>query len=208
MSAFDGIGVVRWSSMGAGDLPQLRYVDGPTTEASIDIAAPPERVWALVTDLQLPARFSNEFHGAELLDGATCPAVGSPLRRAQPPPGDRLVGDDVDDHVLRTARGPRLRRRRQRRPAVGVLALLARADGRRHPPHAMDAHRSRAQRHQPGDRRDAGEGVEDPPPPPRRAPREHGGHARRDQGPGRGMTRLAAARPALPGGAHAVYGLR
>jgi uncharacterized protein YndB with AHSA1/START domain len=61
--------------MGADDLPELRYVDGPTTEAGIDIAAPPERVWALVTDLHLPARFSTEFRGAELLD-ADVPAVG------------------------------------------------------------------------------------------------------------------------------------
>jgi len=59
------------------DLPELRYADGPTTEATIDIAAPSERVWALVSDLQLPARFSNEFQGAELLGGATNPAVGA-----------------------------------------------------------------------------------------------------------------------------------
>ena len=59
------------------DLPELRYVDGPSTEATIDVAAPCERVWALVSDLQLPARFSNEFQGAELLVGATEPAVGA-----------------------------------------------------------------------------------------------------------------------------------
>ena len=54
----------------------LRYADGPSTEASIDIDAPPDRVWALVTDVQLPARFSSEFQGAELLGGATAPALG------------------------------------------------------------------------------------------------------------------------------------
>jgi uncharacterized protein YndB with AHSA1/START domain len=63
--------------MTADDLPALRYADGPSTEASIDIAAPPERVWELVSDLQLPARFSTEFQGAELLGGATDPAVGA-----------------------------------------------------------------------------------------------------------------------------------
>ena len=63
--------------MGTGDLPVLRYVDGPSTEASIEIAAAPERVWALVTDLQLPARFSSEFQGAALLGGAQAPAVGT-----------------------------------------------------------------------------------------------------------------------------------
>ena len=58
------------------DQPELRYADGPSTEASIDIAAPPERVWGLVSDLQLPARFSNEFQGADLLGGASAPAAG------------------------------------------------------------------------------------------------------------------------------------
>jgi uncharacterized protein YndB with AHSA1/START domain len=63
--------------MSTADLPVLRYADGPSTEASIDIAAPPERVWALVSDLQLPARFSNEFQCAELLGGAKVPTVGA-----------------------------------------------------------------------------------------------------------------------------------
>jgi hypothetical protein len=35
-------------------------------------------VWSLVTDIDLPARFSNEFQGAEWLDG-TEPALGARL---------------------------------------------------------------------------------------------------------------------------------
>ena len=46
----------------------MRYADGPSTEASIDIAAPPAVVWALVSDIELPARFSTEFVGARWLD--------------------------------------------------------------------------------------------------------------------------------------------
>src|SRR3954451_21329319 len=46
----------------------MRYADGPSTEASIDIAAPPAAVWALVSDIQLPARFSTEFKEARWLD--------------------------------------------------------------------------------------------------------------------------------------------
>jgi uncharacterized protein YndB with AHSA1/START domain len=62
--------------MGADELPVLRYVDAPTVEVSVDIAASPERVWTFVSDVRLPSRFSDEFLGADLLDGATEPAVG------------------------------------------------------------------------------------------------------------------------------------
>jgi uncharacterized protein YndB with AHSA1/START domain len=63
--------------MGAEALPLLRYVDAPSTEVTVDIAAAPERVWTFVTDVQLPSRFSDEFLGAALLDGATALAVGT-----------------------------------------------------------------------------------------------------------------------------------
>ena len=46
----------------------MRYEDGPATEAEVLIEAPIETVWALVTDINLPARFSDEFRGAEWLD--------------------------------------------------------------------------------------------------------------------------------------------
>ena len=59
------------------DEPQLRYAEGPTTEAEVVIAAPPERVWAYVCDITTPARFSTEFHGASWMDGATAAAVGA-----------------------------------------------------------------------------------------------------------------------------------
>jgi hypothetical protein len=55
----------------------VRYADGPTAEAIVDIAAPPATVWALVTDIDLPARFSAEFQGGEWENGATGPAVGA-----------------------------------------------------------------------------------------------------------------------------------
>ncbi|MDQ3470119.1 MAG: SRPBCC family protein [Actinomycetota bacterium] len=55
----------------------LRFADHPTAETSIDIAAPPDTVFALVADISLPARFSRELVGAEWLDGATGPALGA-----------------------------------------------------------------------------------------------------------------------------------
>jgi hypothetical protein len=45
----------------------VRHADKPTAQASIAISATPERVWQLVTDINLPARFSAEFQGARWL---------------------------------------------------------------------------------------------------------------------------------------------
>ena len=57
--------------------PELRYRDCPTTQADLVIAAPAAVVWALVCDIQLPARFSREFDGGRGLDGASRPALGA-----------------------------------------------------------------------------------------------------------------------------------
>ena len=57
----------------------MRYADGPTVEVSVVVDAPVEQVWALVTDVDLPARFSDEFLGATWLD-------------AEPGPGARFRG--------------------------------------------------------------------------------------------------------------------
>ncbi len=54
----------------------VRYADTPVVEVAVDIAAPPAAVWDLVTDINLPARFSNEFQGADWLDSAE-PGLGS-----------------------------------------------------------------------------------------------------------------------------------
>lgn len=54
----------------------VRYSDGPTVEVEVRVDAPAERVWALVTDIELPARFSEEFQGATWLE-ADGPSVGA-----------------------------------------------------------------------------------------------------------------------------------
>jgi hypothetical protein len=46
----------------------MKYVEGPTVEVDTLVHAPIDRVWELVTDIGLPARFSSEFVGAEWLD--------------------------------------------------------------------------------------------------------------------------------------------
>lgn len=53
----------------------MRYVDGPTTEAHTIVRAPIEIIWALITDINLPARFSTEFQGAQWIEEG--PAVGA-----------------------------------------------------------------------------------------------------------------------------------
>ncbi len=55
----------------------MRIADGPEVTVEAAVAAPPATVWALVTDIDVPARFSPEFQGADWLDGATGPALGA-----------------------------------------------------------------------------------------------------------------------------------
>jgi hypothetical protein len=54
------------------------------------MAAPPERIWPLVSDVTKTGRFSPETFEAEWLDGASEPAVGARFR----------------GHVRRNGRGP------------------------------------------------------------------------------------------------------
>lgn len=59
------------------DEAPLRFADRPTTEADVLIDAPPAAVWALVSDITLPVRFSTELLDANWLEGATGPAEGA-----------------------------------------------------------------------------------------------------------------------------------
>lgn len=61
----------------------MKYADGPTAEATVHVDAPPERVWALVSDIHLVASLSSEVQEVEWVEqGATFrgrnrhPAVG------------------------------------------------------------------------------------------------------------------------------------
>lgn len=46
-------------------------------EVSVEVAAPPARVWALVSDVTQMGRWSPECHRCEWLGGAAAPAVGA-----------------------------------------------------------------------------------------------------------------------------------
>jgi uncharacterized protein YndB with AHSA1/START domain len=54
-----------------------RYADKPTAEVSTWIAAPPDRVWTLVADIELMPRLSVELQSVEWLDGRSGPALGA-----------------------------------------------------------------------------------------------------------------------------------
>jgi uncharacterized protein YndB with AHSA1/START domain len=58
----------------------VRFRDQPTVEVQQRVNADPERIWELVTDINLPTRFSSELHQVEWLDGATEVAVGNRFR--------------------------------------------------------------------------------------------------------------------------------
>ncbi|MEM9565221.1 MAG: SRPBCC family protein [Actinomycetota bacterium] len=53
----------------------VKYADGPTAEITIEIEAPPAAVWPIVTDINTPAAFSDEFQGADWVDDG--PAIGA-----------------------------------------------------------------------------------------------------------------------------------
>ena len=57
-----------------------RYADSPAVAVAAYIDAPPERVWMLVSDINLMPRLSTELQEVEWLDGAAGPAVGRRFR--------------------------------------------------------------------------------------------------------------------------------
>jgi uncharacterized protein YndB with AHSA1/START domain len=58
----------------------MRYADCPTVEVEVHVEAPPARVWALVTDIDLPARFSSEFQEGIWLEEAGAATLGAQFK--------------------------------------------------------------------------------------------------------------------------------
>lgn len=54
-----------------------RYADKPTVEASTWVDADPQRVWSLVSDIELMPTLSNELQSVSWLDGVHEPRVGA-----------------------------------------------------------------------------------------------------------------------------------
>ena len=66
------------------------YADTPVVAVQIDIEAPPERVWSLVSDIFVMPELSSELREVAWLDGITGPAVGHRFtgRNAHPAMGE------------------------------------------------------------------------------------------------------------------------
>lgn len=64
--------------------------DGPGVLVEVDVKASPELLWDLITDIDLPARFSEEFQGATWDEPDKAPGVGSTFtgRNAHPAIGE------------------------------------------------------------------------------------------------------------------------
>ena len=58
-------------------MPDATDPTHPTDEVTLRIAAPPERIYAIVTDIAHMGQLSPECTGGAWLDGATGPAVGA-----------------------------------------------------------------------------------------------------------------------------------
>ncbi len=61
----------------SGPSDPISISDGPGTVVEADIKAPVSRIWELVSDISMPAAFSEEFLGADWADGSDGPAVGA-----------------------------------------------------------------------------------------------------------------------------------
>lgn len=56
------------------------FADGPTASGEITVAAPPQRLWPLISDPVLLAGISTELQQVEWLDGASAAALGARFR--------------------------------------------------------------------------------------------------------------------------------
>jgi uncharacterized protein YndB with AHSA1/START domain len=72
----------------AGPSDPIRLSDRPGTWVEVDIHAPAARVWELVTDIDLPARFSEEFRGATWRGDGPAPGASFVGRNRHPAIGE------------------------------------------------------------------------------------------------------------------------
>ena len=90
----DGEAIPR--TFGSGPSDPLTLADEPGTWAEIVVAAPPARVWELVSDIELPARFSEEFLGASWVGKGPAPGASFVGRSSHPAMGEWEVESFVE----------------------------------------------------------------------------------------------------------------
>ena len=122
----DDDGVVRTFEAEPADPPV--FADGPGTWAEVEIAAPMAAVWPLISDIELPARFSQEFLGASWTGDERGVGASFVGRNTHPAVGEWEVPCFVLDHEERP--GVRVGQRQCRQPGRPV-AVRARARCRR-----------------------------------------------------------------------------
>jgi hypothetical protein len=109
----------------------MRYADTPTAEVTVLVHAPAARVWPLVSDINLPARFSSELAGAEWLSPG--PAVGARFKGSNQHPAigtwettsvvTRCEPDKVFEWAVGDATHPSARWRFELTPATDGVQL-------------------------------------------------------------------------------------
>lgn len=72
----------------SGPSDPICLADQPGTWVEVDIAASPDRVWSLVADIEVPARFSEEFLGASWESGGPGPGASFVGRNRHPAIGE------------------------------------------------------------------------------------------------------------------------
>jgi len=75
-------------TFGSGPSDPLRLTDEPGTWVEVEVDAPPERVWTVVTDIDAPAQFSDEFLGARWVAGGPAPGASFVGRSRHPSIGE------------------------------------------------------------------------------------------------------------------------
>jgi len=80
----------------------MRYSEKPEISVEVLVDVPPESLWPLVTDLDLPARFSDEFQGATWAPGVDGAGLGAVFlgRNRHPAIGEWEVACTVIDFEI------------------------------------------------------------------------------------------------------------
>ena len=78
----------------------MRMADRPTTETDVYVAASPQQVWPLVTEITTPSRFGTELQGAIWLDdGGACIGARFTGRNFHPARGEWETTSTIVDFV-------------------------------------------------------------------------------------------------------------